>query len=394
MSHRWELFRIDQLCEVRIGRTPRRDTPEFWGGKAVWVTISELTGETIYDSKEHISDLAVQTCMPPPVPEGTLLFSFKLSIGKMGIAGSPLYTNEAIAALPIKDTKRLSSKFLRYALTAVGHEGGANNAVLGKVLNKEKVSAIKIPVPPLSDQERIVRILDEADELRRLRAQADRRTADLIPAIFHEMFGDPATNPKGWEQRRIIELAEKMSDGPFGSNLKSAHYEEKGIRVVRLQNIGIGKFLDSDKAFISKSHFNSLARHRCLPQDVLVGTMGDPNLRACLLPDYIPEALNKADCVQIRPRKEVAISEYLCWLLNMPSTLTLASGMILGQTRSRISMGRLRELFVPAPPLPLQQQFADRVAEVRALEEGQAASRKRLDDLFQSLLHHAFSGEL
>ena len=253
---------------------------------------------------------------------------------------------------------------------------------------------LPVPVPPLAEQERIVKLLDEADELRKLRAQADRRTAELIPALFHKIFGDPATNPKRLPVKSLRELSEKFSDGPFGSNLKSSHYTESGVRVIRLTNIGVGYMIDDNKAYVSPEHFESLIKHKCLPGDVLVGTLGDPNLRAFILPPEIEMALNKTDCVQIRPKEGVAISEFICWLVNLPSTLAMASGMILGQTRSRISMGRLAELRVPVPPLAMQKEFAARVTEIRAVQAEQAASRLRLENLFQSLLHRAFNGAL
>src|SRR5438445_11548795 len=98
----WTKKSLGELCDVRIGRTPPRDEPRFWGGNAVWVTIRDMNGSKITVSKETVSEAAVRECMPEPVPAGTLLFSFKLSIGKMAVAGCPLYTNEAIAALPIR----------------------------------------------------------------------------------------------------------------------------------------------------------------------------------------------------------------------------------------------------------------------------------------------------
>ncbi len=261
-------------------------------------------------------------------------------------------------------------------------------------VNDGEVKDVPIPFPPLAEQERLVKLLDEVDELRKLRAKADRHTADLIPALFHDMFGDPAANPKAWPVCPLGEFAEKMSDGPFGSNLKSSHYVEEGVRVVRLQNIGVGQFLDHDKAYISQAHFTRLSKHRCLPGDVLIGTLGDPNIRACVLPESISGALNKADCIQLRPDRTSAVAEYICWLLNLPETLKMASGMIHGQTRSRISMGRVRSLVVPLPPISLQHEFAARVSDIRAIQAEQAASRRRLDDLFQSMLHRAFQGEL
>jgi len=122
--------------------------------------------------------------------------------------------------------------------------------------------------------------------------------------------------------------------------------------------------------------------------------MGDPNIRACILPDFIPEALNKADCVQIRSKLGLATAEYICWLLNIPSTLIMAAASILGQTRSRISMGRLQELIVPVPPLNLQSEFASRVSHATVFLERQAKSSVGLESLFQSMIRRAFSGEL
>lgn len=208
------------------------------------------------------------------------------------------------------------------------------------------------------------------------------------------MFGDPAFNPKSWPIRTIGELASKYSDGPFGSNLKSEHYTEHGVRVIRLQNIGIGELSDDDLAFISEDHFALLRKHECLPGDLLIGTLGDPNLRACIQPESLPVALNKADCVQLRPNSKVAEAEYLCALLNHPSTGEMAGSLVLGQTRGRISMGRLRGFEVPVPPLELQTEFSRRLKFFRQWKSLYIKSLTQFGDLFTSLQHRAFRGEL
>ena len=254
---------------------------------------------------------------------------------------------------------------------------------------------LEIPLPSLPEQKRIAAILDKADRLRRQRRFAQTLSDSFLQSVFIKMFGDPAANPFKWAEENLRSLSEKFSDGPFGSNLKTEHYVESGVRVIRLQNIGVSEFIDDDKAFISKEYFEKeLSKHRCLPNDVIIGTMGDPNLRACILPKSIPDALNKADCVQFRPRKDKVNSEFVCWLLNMPSTLYLASGIILGQTRSRISMGRLAELYVPLPPLSLQEKFAAIVQKFERIRRQQREATRQAEHLFQTLLHRAFRGEL
>ncbi|GAB3533636.1 hypothetical protein GCM10027403_07990 [Arthrobacter tecti] len=256
------------------------------------------------------------------------------------------------------------------------------------------VSGTLIPLSSLDEQRRIAAILDKADDLRAKRHEALARLDTLTQSIFEDLFGDPAINRFHWPMLALGDISTKFSDGPFGSNLKSSHYVKAGVRVIRLQNIGVGELLDTDKAFISEEHFQSLIKHECLPGDLLVGTLGDPNLRAIIQPGTLPRALNKADCVQIRINQDLASTAYVCALLNMRSTERMAQGLVLGQTRGRISMGRLKGLRVPMPPLTRQKEFDSRVAALERLKEHHRTQLAHLDTLFASLQHRAFKGTL
>jgi type I restriction enzyme, S subunit len=262
-------------------------------------------------------------------------------------------------------------------------------------IRKSDLEDFEIPVPATVDeQKRIAAVLDKADALRRQRRESLELTEKLLQSVFIDMFGDPAANPKEWPIHPLGELASKFSDGPFGSNLKTSHYTTSGVRVLRLQNIGVGALKNDDVSFISREHYESLPRHHCKPGDVIVGTMGEPNLRAAVIPALLRESLNKADCVQIRPKNMVTTAEYLCWLLNMPGTLATAQGLVLGETRARVSMGRLKTLKVPLPPFELQQRFGKVVGQLLLLKEHQSKQQKELEALFSSLQRKAFRGEL
>jgi type I restriction enzyme S subunit len=296
------------------------------------------------------------------------------------------------------DKTRLDARFLArwftYQWQQRTFEGLCTQWVNQATVRKDDLLALPLPLPPLGEQKHIAAILSKADRLRRLRRYARELSDGYLQSVFLEMFGDPVSNPRGWEVHPLRSISDKFSDGPFGSNLKTEHYTEMGIRVIRLQNIGVGEIIDNDKAYISASHFANLSKYRCVPGDIIVGTLGDPNLRACILPDYIPVALNKADCVQIRVNPQKALAEFICWLLNLPHTLHLATGMLHGQTRVRISMGQLAQLEVPIPPLPLQQKFSQIVQKTERLRAQQRESARQGEHLFQSLLHRAFRGEL
>lgn len=158
----WEVAPLGQLCTVSIGRTPRRSEPRYWGGPHPWATIRDLDGGTITATGEGITNTALDEVMPRAVEPGTLLFSFKLSIGTMGFAGRAMHHNEAIAALPVRDPDLLDRRFLFCALQVTTHEGTASHAVLGKMLNKRKVQQIEIPLPPIDEQRRFTELIEAA----------------------------------------------------------------------------------------------------------------------------------------------------------------------------------------------------------------------------------------
>ena len=300
------------------------------------------------------------------------------------------------SVLRFSPKQELCSRFIQHAFRTpdIADQIQASSGSTVGTYTIQRANKTQIKLPPLPEQRRIAAILDQADALRTKRREALAQLDSLTQSIFIEMFGDPAKNPLDWPSMALGSVASKFSDGPFGSNLKSEHYVEAGVRVIRLQNIGVNEFVDRDKAYVSERHFETIKKHECRPGDVLVGTMGDPNLRACVLPDAIGLAINKADCVQIRVNPKVANSDFLCGLLNHPSTLLLAQDLMHGQTRVRISMGGLRGLEVPVPPISLQQTFAERIKSAEALKATHNAALQELDRLFASLQHRAFQGEL
>lgn len=387
---------LGHLCNVRIGRTPRRDSSQYWGGSAIWVTVRELNGGVLTTSKEQISDLAVREVMPPPVTAGTLLFSFKLSIGKMAIAGVPLYTNEAIAALEIRDPSVLDRDFLRFALMATSSEDGANHAVLGKVLNKAKVEGLEIPVPPLAEQRRIVDILSRAEGIVRLRREAQKKAAEIIPALFLDMFGDPATNPKGWA---VTTLGELVTEFRYGTSQKSG---ATGLPALRIPNV-IGDRLEPSVIKMVDVSPAERDRLRLRNGDLLfVRTNGNPDYvgRSAVFDDEIMRAagFDGDNCIyasyliRARLRNEVVNP---CFL---QAFLSSSEGRQKLKERCRTSAGQynintenLASVPLLLPPIHIQNTFEDSCREVFGLTRQQSAATAKAEATFDALLAQAFS---
>lgn len=185
-----------------------------------------------------------------------------------------------------------------------------------------------------------------------------------------------------------------ITDGPFGSNLARRHYTETGPRVVRLQNIGDGRFVD-EKAHISEEHFESLRAHEVKAGDLLVASLGEVLPRACLAPVSLGPAIVKADCIRIRLRADVD-SRWVLYSMQRPEVRRWADEHRHGVGRPRLGLGVIRQIPVPLPPLDLQLRIVDfledHLSRLDAAENYLTASRRRLDALERSALDAHFGG--
>lgn len=157
---------LGEVCKFDIGGTPSRSKNEYYeNGNNLWVSVRELNGGYIYDTKEKITDLGVQNSSVKLFAKDTILFSFKLSIGKTAIVGNPLYTNEAIAGILSKNNDLLNNKYLYYYLT-INDFSKLGSGILGNgSLNKKSLEQIKIPLLSLERQKEIVEYCEYNDTL-------------------------------------------------------------------------------------------------------------------------------------------------------------------------------------------------------------------------------------
>jgi len=207
---RYPIVRLGEYCEVRIGGTPSRNQPEYFTGDNLWVSVSELNGEEIFDTKEKITLDAIKNSSVKLIKKGTTLMSFKLSIGKTAIAGKDLYTNEAIAALVPTSEEYIVDKYL-FCLIDAGfldlHSIKGDNA-FGKSLNSEHLKALRLPLPPIVVQQQIINFYEVATQDIKQINESIARIQKSIIAKFLEMFGDPVGNPLSWKCEPLSTLGE------------------------------------------------------------------------------------------------------------------------------------------------------------------------------------------
>lgn len=203
--------------------------------------------------------------------------------------------------------------------------------------------------------------------------------------------------PWGWEWATLEDLAaaepRAMTDGPFGSNLKSSHYVDSGPRVIRLQNIGLGKFID-EKAHISEQHFEALRAHEAEAGDLVIASLGQDLPRACLVPASLGSAIVKADCIRVRLHPSVD-AHYLNYALQRPELRHTVADRIHGVGRPRLGMANVKELSVPLAPRAEQERIVAAIEEhLSRLDAAEAAARsgeRRINALERSIIRQASS---
>lgn len=217
----WEIKKLGELCNIELGKTPYRKDKSFWDKEKqtenVWLSIADLlnvNGAVVSDSKEYISDKA--TDISKVVRKGTLLVSFKLTLGRLAFAGRDLYTNEAIAALTIKNEKEIDKYFLHKYLSFFDWDKAAEGdvKVKGKTLNKSKLKEIEVQFPKsLPEQQRIVSILDEAfAAIAKAKANAEQNLKNAKELFESYLQGVFEKKGDGWEEQ-LFENCFKLKSG-------------------------------------------------------------------------------------------------------------------------------------------------------------------------------------
>jgi type I restriction enzyme S subunit len=333
--------------------------------------------------------------------------------------GYPCITAVDVAILRC-DTGLVEPRFLMFAMNSPLMRERAERHATGttrKRISRKNLGSMVVPLAPRAEQDRIVAAIEaamagiegavgaigEAEQLLDV-----HRAAVLEAECLGRVGGEdhaPAANgppgiPQGWEWRPVAELAANedraITDGPFGSNLKTAHYTDSGPRVIRLQNIGEGEFIDAE-AHISREHFERLRAHEARTGDVVIASLGESLPRACVIPEDLGPAIVKADCPRIRVGDEIR-AEFLCAALNSPPVRRHAARLIAGIGRPRLTLAKLKQLRIPTPPLAEQDRALRRIrahAEARnSVAETLAKSLEAEEALRRSILHRAFEGRL
>jgi type I restriction enzyme S subunit len=357
------------MCDVTIGGTPSRSNPSYWGTGHTWVSIADLNGEIVTASKEQITDLGVKNSNVKEIEPGTVLMSFKLTIGKVGIAGKKLYTNEAIAALPIKSTWKtnLEKHFLFHALQTVPLGSQADLAVKGKMLNKQKLARILLPIPFPDDppksssiQRRIVSrieaLLAEVKRSRPLLAHI-RRDADVVlrSALAEIIQKLDRRSPESPTLHTLISDGRLIITGGGTPSTANKQYWNGTIPWVSPKDMK-SWYIDETQDHISPRALEETAVRLVPKGAVLIVVRGMILAHTFPVSVTAKEVTINQDMKALSPADDL-LPEYLAYILRARASSILREVEIAAHGTRRLKTDTLMQVIVPDIPKDSQQRI-------------------------------------
>ena len=352
------------------------------------------SGEAVISAADHYIDEGdLARLRARPIPPGSVLFA---KIGEAirhnhrVIAGCALLVdNNAMAAIP---TRRVESRYLYHFLRTVDFYG-LTSATTVPALRKSELERLSVPLPPLPEQRRIAEILDKADALRAKRRIALALLDTLTQSIFVDMFGDPATNPKGWPISRVGAVAKQIRGVTYSKGEGAKEPKAGFLPILRAGNIAAGDIVMDDLVFVPAER---VAEEQLLrSSDVLIATSsGSLHVvgKAARVQDDMPVGFG-AFCKVLRPGSEVDPTFFAAFFSTQHyrrRVSQLAAGININNLRKE----HLDNFQLPRPPRDLQRAFAAIIAATIACRASSRGSLSLLNALFASLQHRAFRGEL
>lgn len=386
---RWNIFFLNDLATIITGNTPPKNHLEYYETEDIlWVKPSDLSewNPWLWETEEKLSENARKVIRILPV--NSVLVSCIGTIGKIGIAPVELATNQQINSVIFND-KIINFKYGYYAFKYYKERLAnlASNAVV-PIINKTQFSTFKIPVPPtLEEQQEIVDVLDAASEIIRLRTACIESAQDLIPALFQEMFKNYENNTILLSSICDIKGGKRL---PSGEKLIDAKTEHPYLRVTNFKNQNIDM---NDIKYITEDVYKKISRYVITTGDIYISIAGTIGLVG-----DIPNELNNANLTENAARliidKKKVNKKYLIYCLNSTFLQQQIKEATVGVGVPKLALSRIGTLKIYLPDIKIQEQFAQKVIEIESYIKEQNEELENAKQMFQSLLHHAFTGEL
>jgi type I restriction enzyme, S subunit len=395
-NKQWTSFLISEIAEVQSGAGFPTSFQGKLSGDFPFYKVSDMNkkgNEKFMNFHNNaIMENVRRNLRAKAIPVGSVIFpkiGAAISTNKKRIISVPSCVDNNVMAI-VPNLHFISSEFLYYLLLNKNISDFASDSNPPSI-RKSDVEDWSINIPNIEEQHRIVEILNHAASIQRLRDEAQAKVREIVPALFDDMFGDPATNPKGWPTLSVGQVAEVQGGLQVTTARQALPIEMPYLRVANVHR----NRLDLSEVKLIRLTNTEATRVKLKLGDLLI-VEGHGNAseigRVAIWNDSIPNCVHQNHLIRARCDQHILIPEFLSAYLNSTSgrQFLLRQGKTTSGL-STISVSNVKAVRSFVPPLALQQQFADRVAEIESTVALADKATRAADQLTQSLLSQVFS---
>lgn len=419
----WNKLKIGRSFDlIGSGTTPNTNVDKFYNeGNINWLNTGDLNDGYIFDTTKKITEVALKETSLRIFPEGSIVIAlYGATIGKLGHLKIETTTNQACCVL--SKSNKITNRFLFYFFLAsrkniisMSYGGGQPN------ISQELIKQLHLPTPSIEEQTTIASFLDYKTSLIDATIEKKKRLIELLKEKRQAVINEAVTKglnpnapmkdsgvewlgdiPEHWKIRNFDSTATKnqysFTGGPFGSDLKSEEYTDGGVRIIQLQNIGVGVFKDDYKIYTSEEKAVQLASCLIFPGDIIIAKMADPVARATIIPNTEKKYIMASDGIRLEVDNDFFNTKFVEYSVNSIYFNSQAEAVSTGTTRLRIGLTVLKKLKILAPPIEEQNLIAEKLM-IEELKINSIMSKldiqiQKLQTYRQSLISEAVTGKI
>jgi type I restriction enzyme S subunit len=391
-------YRLTDICDFQGGTQPPKEEwiNEPREGYVRMLQIRDFT----QGKEEHIAYVKDTKKLNKCNADDILIGRYGASVGKILTGLSGAYNVAIIKTIPNREL--LSKRYLYYVLSGTAFQNfittiGARAAQAG--FNKNDLSQFKLHIPvSLTDQEKIVAVLDRSNQLIENREKSIFLLDEFIKQTFLKRFGDPFENPhkikSGVLEDVVKEEKNAIVDGPFGSSIKQSDYVENGIPIIRINNIRDDGFYNDDFKYITEEKYAELIRSKVEQNDILIARVGNTIGKSCLFDKTYKALLSTTGVAKATIDSNKANLLFVFFQMRLPQYQNYMFSLTEGGGQPYLNLTKIKNFKLILPPISEQNEFGEFIDSVNRIKSKYLESKQLLFNLFDSLCSKALEGKL
>lgn len=392
----WKIENLENLGKVFTGSSAPQEEKYFNNGKYPFIRVSDLSNKKFNKKLSNVNDYINDECLNDKkqtfAKKGTIVFAksgMSVKNNHRALLDIDGYIVSHLCAIYIEE--KYTREYIYYLLCKLDMVKFSENEAYPS-LKTSIIKSIQVPIPPLQQQEKIVKVLDLTSNLIEKQKELLEKYDLFLKSKFIEMFGDPISNPMGWEVIKLGDYTKLVSSGSTPKGGQSVYLEDGEIRFIRSQNVRMNKMDFNGIYYISEEIYDKMKRTQVQYNDVLLNITGASIGRTAIYKDNKRANVNQHVCI-IRLEDSMN-SCFINYFIGSDSFQNQILSNQSGATREALNFTQIKNFNIFNVPIELQNQFASIVEKIETIKEKENQKLKQLEDLHNSLMNKAFKGEI